>query len=173
MNLMQRLIAELYRLFARKGYTQFKNTLGLYESGGRYKIVNSYGYMGKYQFGMARLCDLGLTERVNGSHGFNHYDFNWKNGYSLADFLNSPMQQEEAFDLHFEMWESHIYRNYRNILDTRVNGVELGIATIFIALHFGGPAGFRRFLSGIDSHDGYGNGLVSYMKKFEKFNHIL
>ena len=34
--------------------------LGFRESGNRYDIVNSYGYMGKYQFGKSTLKGLGF-----------------------------------------------------------------------------------------------------------------
>ncbi len=55
----------------------FLNKLGHKESGNRYDVVNSYGYMGRYQFGKSTLEGLGYY-------------------ISREDFLNSPAIQEKA-----------------------------------------------------------------------------
>jgi hypothetical protein len=40
-------------------YRDFLDALGERESGGDYGVVNSYGYLGKYQFGELALIDVG------------------------------------------------------------------------------------------------------------------
>lgn len=40
-------------------WSQLKESLGFTESGGRYHITNPWNYLGKYQFGEARLADIG------------------------------------------------------------------------------------------------------------------
>lgn len=40
-------------------WSALKESLGYTESGGRYDIVNPWNYLGKYQFGEARLADIG------------------------------------------------------------------------------------------------------------------
>ena len=55
----------------------FLHSIGERESSNRYDVVNSYGYMGKYQFGKATLRGLGY--RV-----------------TQEEFLNSPDLQEKA-----------------------------------------------------------------------------
>ena len=56
---------------------RFLNDIGFRESGNRYDITNTWGYMGKYQFGKSTLKGLG-------------YDV------SRKEFLNNPELQEEA-----------------------------------------------------------------------------
>ncbi|RUM59563.1 MAG: LysM domain-containing protein, partial [Persephonella sp.] len=43
----------------KKNYKDFLRALGYRESGGRYNIENSYGYLGKYQMGESALKDAG------------------------------------------------------------------------------------------------------------------
>ena len=64
-------------------WAAFRGSLGGRESGNRYRIVNSYGYMGKYQFGAREVAETAksLGEPVP----------------SKADFLNDPAMQERYF----------------------------------------------------------------------------
>ena len=41
--------------FVGKSFNGFKEALAFRESGGRYDIVSSFGYLGKYQFGASTL----------------------------------------------------------------------------------------------------------------------
>ena len=45
-----------------KSYFAFKEALGFKESGGDYKIINDFGYMGKYQFGSGTLKRIGIRD---------------------------------------------------------------------------------------------------------------
>ena len=55
--------------------------LGKRESNNKYTVINTYGYLGKYQFGGAALTDLGYKKKRKwvGKNGMN----------SHKDFLNS------------------------------------------------------------------------------------
>ncbi len=44
---------------AAGSYDAFLNALGLRESSGRYDVVSTYGYLGKYQMGELALIDVG------------------------------------------------------------------------------------------------------------------
>jgi hypothetical protein len=44
---------------SKGGIREFLNSLFQSEGGGNYKVVNKYGYVGKYQFGESALSDLG------------------------------------------------------------------------------------------------------------------
>jgi len=46
--------------FTGKTYIGFKQALGARESNGLYRIVNSFGYIGKYQFGRLALRSIGI-----------------------------------------------------------------------------------------------------------------
>jgi len=82
---------------SKKNYYAFCLVIKQQESSNNYRIVNSLGYMGAYQFGMARLCDLGYTERILGTRGFSNKVFRWKKGYSQEMFLNNPNWQDKIF----------------------------------------------------------------------------
>ena len=56
---------------------RFLNDVGFRESGNRYDITNTWGYMGKYQFGKSTLKGLGFN-------------------VTRKEFLNNPQLQEEA-----------------------------------------------------------------------------
>ena len=56
---------------------RFLTDIGFRESGNRYDITNTWGYMGKYQFGKSTLKGLGFN-------------------VTRKEFLNNPQLQEEA-----------------------------------------------------------------------------
>ncbi|MBU7569026.1 MAG: peptidoglycan-binding protein LysM, partial [Flavobacterium sp.] len=49
--------------YTGKSYTGFKQAIAIRESQGQYKLVNPFGYMGKYQFGMSALRSIGIKSR--------------------------------------------------------------------------------------------------------------
>ena len=58
---------------------RFLTDIGFRESGNRYDITNTWGYMGKYQFGKSTLKGLGFE-------------------VTRKEFLNNPQLQEEKHD---------------------------------------------------------------------------
>ena len=56
---------------------RFLNDIGHRESGNRYDITNTWGYMGRYQFGKSTLKGLGFD-------------------VTREEFLNNPQLQEDA-----------------------------------------------------------------------------
>src|SRR5436190_15274399 len=50
--------------FTGKSFTGFKEAIGFKESQGQYKLINSLGYMGKYQFGIEALKAIGVNNTV-------------------------------------------------------------------------------------------------------------
>ena len=58
-------------------HQQFLDAMGHRESSNNYKVVNKYGYMGKYQFGRSTLKTL----KIN---------------VSRSEFINNPKLQEQA-----------------------------------------------------------------------------
>jgi hypothetical protein len=85
-------------LKGKNGFREFAYLIGERESNNNYQAKNSFGYLGAYQFGMARLCDLGLTERIK--EGMDNDCFKWKDGMSEEMFLNSPEVQDQLFFRH-------------------------------------------------------------------------
>ena len=126
----------------------FLNKLGHKESGNRYDVVNSYGYMGRYQFGKSTLEGLGYY-------------------ISREDFLNSPAIQEKAI--------LDLLRHNRRILksyiikynDSVVNNVYITESGLLAAAHIAGPGNVKKFFEqGRDFKDGYGTYMTTYMSYF-------
>lgn len=91
--------------YAGAGTTEFRAALANAESSGNPSVVNQYGYTGLYQFGTARLADLGLYRPASGESLQSNQ---WLGQVTVPGF--APMSQQEfrynaaaqnaAFDVH-------------------------------------------------------------------------
>lgn len=135
--------------FIGKHFVGFKEAIGIRESQGQYHLVNSYGYMGKYQFGTSALRFFGIK--------------------SNSQFLNNPELQEKAFValIKFNKYKLRdIIREYRG---KTVDGVRVTESGILAAAHLGGAGSIRKFLVSEGKNkikDGYGTSVKSYLKQF-------
>ncbi|MGQ7946723.1 peptidoglycan-binding protein LysM [Flavobacterium sp. WC2509] len=127
----------------------YKEAIGFLESQGKYRKINSLGYLGKYQFGVETLKTIGIHD-------------------SLA-FLNSPKMQEKAFIalLSQNKWMlRHIIQKYEG---TVLNGIRITESGILAAAHLAGPGTVKKYFryKGKRSfRDIYGTSLGSYLVKF-------
>ncbi|MES2544439.1 MAG: peptidoglycan-binding protein LysM [Bacteroidota bacterium] len=135
--------------FTGKFFIGYKEAIAFQESQGKYKKVNSSGYMGKYQFGTQTLKSIGIKNTIA--------------------FLNSPRMQEKAFValLSKNKWE------LKDEIDayegTIINGVTITESGILAAAHLGGVGSVKRFLSSKGKRvckDSNGASVVSYMRDF-------
>lgn len=135
--------------YTGKTFTGFKEALAFKESQGRYNLINSLGYMGKYQFGRAALSAIGI--------------------HDSSEFLSNPRMQEKAFKalLAKNKWE---LRNEIEKYNGKViNGVVVTESGILAAAHLGGAGSVKKFFRNNGKKtikDNYGTSLKSYMKKF-------
>lgn len=135
--------------FTGKTFAGFKQAVAFKESQGKYHLVNPFGYMGKYQFGMGTLRTIGVRD-------------------SLA-FMNNPELQEEAFKalLAINKWE--LQKEIEQFEGKTIKGVNITESGLLAAAHLGGAGSVRKFLrtngnSGF--RDGFGTSLKSYIQKF-------
>ena len=135
-----------------KGHSEFLDAIGHRESGNRYEIVNSFGYMGKYQFGKSTLKGLGFK-------------------VTQDEFLNSPYIQEKA------MHELLVHN--RKKLDKwickyngqEVNGILITESGVLAAAHLAGAGNVRKFFrKGYEFKDGFGTKMTTYMTQFGGYN---
>jgi len=135
------------------GYIAFKEAIGFKESQGDYSRVNTFGYMGKYQFGKATLNLFGVEDH--------------------QCFLNDPAFQERVFN-HNTSRNKWVLRNYINLYSGRViGGVEITESGILAAAHLAGPGNVKKFLISWgkeDFKDAYGTSVSNYMKKFAGYD---
>jgi hypothetical protein len=149
------LCPEITTTFTRipiKTLSEFLTALGHRESGNRYDIVNSYGYLGKYQFHINTLRHLG-------------YDVTKK------EFLDSPELQEEAM-LALMDNNRRVLRRYIQLYHGKViNGVQITESGILAAAHLAGPGNVKRFFNkGYEFRDGYGTKLTTYIRMFNSYH---
>lgn len=127
----------------------FKEAIAFKESQGKYRKVNSIGYMGKYQFGSKTLRSVGVNNQ--------------------KAFLKNPALQEKAFIalLSKNKW---ILRNEIEKYEGKViNGIEITESGILAAAHLGGAGSVKNFFKNKGNRhfrDAYGTSLRSYMKAF-------
>lgn len=133
----------------------FRNALAQSESGGRYGIVNSEGYAGKYQFGDDRLTDF---RRATG------LDF------TMNDFVASPELQEAAYNWHIADIDQRIAsEGLTEFIGQEVGGVPITQNALRSMAHLGGFGGMSEFLKSggrYNPADSNGTSLSDYGTRF-------
>jgi hypothetical protein len=134
-------------------YIGFKEALAFKESRGNYFTVNTFGYMGKYQFGASTLDVIGIKNTKN--------------------FIKNPVLQEQAFLLNTSRNKWVLRRDIKRFSGRWVGGIKVTESGILAAAHLAGPGSVKRFLrSGGEEgfNDAYGTSIESYLKKFSGFD---
>ena len=131
---------------------RFLNDVGFRESGNRYDITNTWGYMGKYQFGKSTLKGLGFN-------------------VTRKEFLNNPQLQEEAM-MALLLHNKEKLQPYIDTFDGQtINGMYISESGILAAAHLGGQGSVKRyFKNGKVFKDAYGTKITSYMKQFSGYD---
>lgn len=136
------------RVTAGGSPSSISDSLSRTESGGNYQAQNSEGFVGKYQWGQARLDDF---NRANGSN------------ISMADFKADPGVQEQAQAWH----ESDILTQLGGYVGRTVNGILMTPGAIVGMAHLGGVGGARKFIETngeYDPADSNGTNLSDYAR---------
>ena len=140
---------------SRKDILRFLEAIALFESNNRYDVVNSYGFLGRYQFSPRTIKHLG-------------YDV------LNEEFLRNKRLQDEIMLAY--MRENYVslrpyIEEYNN---TNYKGMYITTSSILAGAHFAGAMGMRRFLldraDSIGKTDANGMTLRRYMTKFSDYN---
>ena len=145
--------AEEFSLFLGKSFIGFKEAVGFKESQGRYSVVNTFGYMGKYQFGKGTLKLIGV--------------------YNTRTFIKDPNIQEKAFEANLSRNKWVLRRDIKRFSGRVIGGVRVTESGILAAAHLGGPGNVKKFLRSYGENvfsDAYGSSVRYYMKKFAGFD---
>ena len=146
--------AEKFRIkkYHEDELNRFLTDIGFRESGNRYDITNTWGYMGKYQFGKATLKGLGFK-------------------VTRKEFLNNPQLQEEAM-MALLLHNKEKLQKYIDVFDGEtINGMYISESGILAAAHLGGQGSVKRyFKNGRVFKDAYGTKITSYMKQFSGYD---
>ena len=153
---------------AEKGYDEFLDALGFRESTDNYALVNSYGYMGRYQMGGEALEEAGFKDAEgNWTELANSYGI-----YSSEDFLNCPEGQDYAIAAYHKVVCRYI-RAYdlEQYIGTKYCGVKVTRSGLLAGCHLVGIGSMKKALaSGEPSYDGYGTPASEYLELFGGYN---
>ncbi len=135
--------------FLQKDFVGFKEALAFKESQGKYRVVNTLGYLGKYQFGATTL------ER------FKIYD--------TKSFLRNPELQERVFVAYCKVNKWILRKDIKRSVGKIINGVKITESGILAAAHLSGAGNVKKYLrsnGNLSFSDAYGTTIQSYMKNF-------
>ena len=144
---------ESFSPYLGKTFVGFKEALAFKESRGDYSSINTFGYLGKYQFGSETLKMIGI--------------------YNPAQFLKNPALQEKAFIANASRNKWILRRDIKNFVGRRINGILITESGILAAAHLAGPGSVKEYLRsyGLDNFtDGYGTTVEYYMKRFSGYD---
>ena len=134
-------------------YNGFKEALAFKESQGRYNVVNTLGYLGKYQFGLSTLNLMGV--------------------YNANSFLNDAKLQEKTFETNIARNKWILRRDIKRFNGKRIRGVVVTESGILAAAHLAGAGNVKKYLRSYgknDVADAYGTSISYYMRKFAGFD---
>ena len=139
--------------YLQNNFVAFKQALAFKESQGKYTVVNTLGYLGKYQFGRTTL------ER------FDIYD--------TEGFLQNPELQEKAFTALCKVNKWILRKDIKRSVGKTINGIKITESGILAAAHLGGAGNVKKFLRSNGKErfsDAYGSSIQVYMKKFAGYD---
>ena len=139
--------------FLGSSYIGFKEALAFKESGGNYFTINTFGYMGKYQFGIGTLQLMGV--------------------YNASRFINDPILQELVFYTNIARNKWILRRDIKRFVGKRIKGVQISESGILAAAHLAGPGNVKKYLRSygkIEVKDAYGTSISYYMKRFSGYD---
>ncbi len=140
-------------IYTGKSFTGFKENIAYKESQGQYDLVNRYGFMGKYQFGVSALRAIGIS--------------------NTGSFLRNPELQEKAFSalLAKNKWE--LRREISNFEGKVIGGVRITESGILAAAHLVGAGSVKKYFRSkgrLSVKDGFGTSMKSYLRKYAGFD---
>ena len=137
----------------QKNFLGFKEALAFKESQGKYTVVNTLGYLGKYQFGKTTLQRLKI--------------------YNTEAFLKNPELQEKAFIALCKVNKWILRKDIKRSVGKTINGIKISESGILAAAHLSGAGNVKKFLRSNGSErfsDAYGASIQSYLKMFYGYN---
>jgi len=127
--------------------------LAFKESQGKYNVVNSLGYLGKYQFGKPTLKRFKI--------------------YNTKAFLRNPELQEKAFIALCKVNKWILRKDIKRSVGKTVNGIKITESGILAAAHLSGAGNVKKYLRSYGKtqfSDAYGATIQSYLKKFAGYD---
>jgi len=154
-----------------KSFKEFCQAIRKKESNDIYNCVNSLGYLGAYQFGMARLSDFNVTQRIHkNSTSMANKEFLFIPLLNKEKFLNSKTLQDFIFWQHIQDHKNFILKRYNNLINKNIQNCKITLSGCIAVCHLLGRGGIINFLSkNINNEDAFGTKASDYMKLFANY----
>ena len=139
--------------FLGSSFHGFKEALAFRESQGNYFIINTLGYIGKYQFGIGTLQLMGV--------------------YNATQFLNDPSLQEKVFHTNIARNKWILRRDIAAFDGRKIRGIHITESGILAAAHLAGAGNVKKYLRSYgkyDVQDAYGTKISDYISKFSGYD---
>jgi hypothetical protein len=139
--------------FLGNSFTGFKEAVAFKESQGKYNIVNTLGYLGKYQFGKSTL------ERFN--------------IYNTSNFLKNPELQEDAFVALCSVNKWILRKDIKRSIGKTINNIKITESGILAAAHLAGAGNVKKYLRSNGHYrfkDAYGSTVQHYLEEFSGYD---
>jgi hypothetical protein len=148
-------IADMFGFGQSDENADFKEEMAMSESSNKPDVVNTDGFMGKYQFGDDRLTDFQNDTGIE---------------FDRTDFLNDESLQDQVFDWHVNDISNYIDSNNLNsFIGKTINGIKITKQGLIAGAHLGGKYGMRQFLETggeYNPSDKNGTKISDYIIKF-------
>jgi len=139
--------------FVGNSFNGFKEAVAFKESQGNYNVVNTLGYLGKYQFGKSTLKRFKI--------------------HNTQLFLDTPELQEDAFIALCSVNKWILRKDIKRSVNKRINGIRITESGILAAAHLSGAGNVKKYLrsNGVERFkDAYGSSIQHYLKQFSGYN---
>ena len=139
--------------FVGKTFIGFREALAFKESRGNYNVVNSIGYMGKYQFGRSTLKRFKI--------------------YDTQKFISDPVLQEDAFIALCSVNKWILRKDIKRSVGKTINGILITESGILAAAHLSGAGNVKKYLrsnGNLTFSDAYGSTITQYLRKFSGYD---
>ena len=153
LKINQNLEQKKFSLFLEKDLQGFKEALAFKESQGSYTVVNSFVYLGKYQFGKGTLELIGI--------------------HNSKKFLKDAALQERAFLANLSRNKWILRKDIQRFAGKKIKGISITESGILAAAHLSGPGAVKKFLrtnGNFVFSDGFGTTIQDYMDKFKAYD---
>lgn len=140
-------------LFLPNNFIAFKEAIAFKESQGKYRAVNTLGYLGKYQFGLTTLERFKI--------------------YNSEEFLKNPELQEKAFLALCSVNKWILRKDIQRKVGKTINGIKITESGILAAAHLSGAGNVKKYLRSNGNYnlsDAYGTTIQYYMKRFANYD---
>ena len=134
-------------------FVAFKEAVAFKESGGDYRAINRFGYLGKYQFHLNTLKLLGIVDKQR--------------------FLDESLLQEEAFFWYAARNKWILRKDLRRSVGQNINGIEITESGILAAAHLAGAGNVKKYLRSRGAYafeDAFGTSIEQYLREFAHYN---